>query len=264
MKRNYNLIIGLAITALFLVMAVVGQFWTPYNVTSMNSAAAKLAPSAAHLMGTDKFGRDVFSRIMNGSGTTFFVAVCVVMIGVFFGTVIGALTGYFGGLFDNIVMRINDILLSFPSILLALIFISLFGSGRYRVILALGVLFVPSFARIVRSEVIRAKELDYVKSAKIIGVSTPRIIFAHILPNGWVSMLTTSAIGFNNAVLAEASMSYLGLGVQPPEPSLGLMLSESQASLFNMPWCAVFPGLTIIMIILGFSLIAEGLRKMQE
>ena len=158
-------------------------------------------------------------------------------------------------------MRINDVVLSFPSVLLALIFISFIGTGKYKIIWALGVMFIPSFARIVRSEVMRCKSLEFVKSAKVMGASNLRIIFVHIIPNTAVSMLTAAAIGFNNAVLAEASMSYLGLGVQPPEPSLGLMLSQAQAYIFNAPWYAICPGITIVLIILGFSLISEGLRS---
>ncbi len=263
-KRNYNLIIGSIITGFFLLLALVGQVWTPYSPTAMDSMAVSQAPSLHHLMGTDNFGRDILSRIMNGSGSTFFVAVCTVAIGAFFGTILGALTGYFGGWIDNVIMRICDMILSFPSVLLALVLISLIGPGRYNIILALGIIFIPSFARIVRSEMIRYKELDFVKSARIMGASHMRIIFVHILPNAAVSMLTTAAIGFNNAVLAEASMSYLGLGIQPPEPSLGRMLSEAQSFLLNAPWYPIFPGITIIFIILGFSMISEGLRTMQE
>ena len=263
-KRNYNLIIGSIITGFFLLLALVGQVWTPYSPTAMDSMAVSQAPSLYHLMGTDNFGRDILSRIMNGSGSTFFVAVCTVAIGAFFGTILGALTGYFGGWIDNVIMRICDMILSFPSVLLALVLISLIGPGRYNIILALGIIFIPSFARIVRSEMIRYKELDFVKSARIMGASHMRIIFVHILPNAAVSMLTTAAIGFNNAVLAEASMSYLGLGIQPPEPSLGRMLSEAQSFLLNAPWYPIFPGITIIFIILGFSMISEGLRTMQE
>ena len=161
-------------------------------------------------------------------------------------------------------MRINDILLSFPSVLLALIFISFLGRGTYNVILALGVLFIPSFARIVRSEVIRFKSQEFVKSAQVMGVSNLRIIFVHIIPNTRVSMLTSVAIGFNNAVLAEASMSYLGLGVQPPTPSLGRMLSEAQGYIVSAPWYAICTGIVIVLIILGFSLISEGLRVYQS
>lgn len=263
-NRNYNLIIGTAITLIFLIFAAVGQFWTPYSTTAMDSMAVSQAPSAVHLMGTDNFGRDIFSRVMNGCGSTFLVAVSTVAIGAFFGTLIGAVTGYYGGWLDNVIMRVNDMVLSFPSILLALIFISLVGSGSYNIILALGILFIPSFARIVRSEVIRCRELDFVKSAQIMGASDFRIIFVHILPNAGVSMLTAAAIGFNNAVLAEASMSYLGLGIQPPEPSLGRMLFEAQSYILNAPWYPIAPGVTIILIILGFSLVSEGLRSLQE
>ena len=255
-KHNYYLIVGIVITAVILTITIIGKFWTPYDVTGMNSALKNQAPSLAHIMGTDNFG-----RVMNGCGTTFFIALCTVAIGALFGTIIGALTGYYGGLFDEIVMRINDVVLSFPSVLLALIFISFIGTGKYKIIWALGVMFIPSFARIVRSEVMRCKSLEFVKSAKVMGASNLRIIFVHIIPNTAVSMLTAAAIGFNNAVLAEASMSYLGLGVQPPEPSLGLMLSQAQAYIFNAPWYAICPGITIVLIILGFSLISEGLRS---
>lgn len=188
-RKNYNLMIGGAITLFFLAVALIGQFWTPYGTTTMDSMAVNLAPCAAHPLGTDNFGRDILSRVMAGSGSTFFVAVCTVLIGCVFGTIVGALTGYFGGFFDNLIMRFNDILLSFPSILLALIFISLTKPGSYNIILALGILFIPSFARIVRSEVIRCRELDFVKSARILGAGHIRIIFAHILPNAAVSLL---------------------------------------------------------------------------
>ena len=147
-KHNYSLIFGLILTGIILVITIIGQFWTPYDITGMNSMARNQAPSLMHIMGTDNFGRDVFSRVMNGCGTTFFVALSTVVIGCFFGVIIGALTGFYGGLLDEIVMRINDVLLSFPSVLLVLIFISFIGTGKYKIIVALGVMFIPSFARI--------------------------------------------------------------------------------------------------------------------
>lgn len=260
-KYNYNLIIGCVISGLMFLMVLVGHFWTPYGENEYNSAAKLMAPCLEHLMGTDKLGRDVFSRVMIGAGDTYVVALVTVLIGVVFGTLVGALTGYFGGWFDEVIMRINDVILSFPSVLLALIFVSLFGGGQYNIILALGILFIPSFARIVRSEMIRCKELEYVKSAKVQGAGCLRIIFVHILPNTKISMLTAAMIGFNNAVLAEASMSYLGLGVQPPDASLGLMLYDAQSYLYNAPWYAISTGIVMILIILGFSMIGEGLRK---
>ena len=262
-KWNYNLTIGLILTTIVVVTAVIGHFWTPYSPTDMNGVLKNAAPSLAHPFGNDNFGRDILSRIMNGMGTTCFVALCTVGIGVVFGTILGAITGFFGGWVDEILMRLNDALSAFPSILLALIFISLLGPGRNNIILALGILFIPSYARIVRSEIIRYKELEFVKSAQVMGAGKLRIIIVHILTNAMVSMLTSATVGFNNAVLAEASMSYLGLGVQPPEPSLGLMLSDAQAYLQIAPWSAIFPGIVIVIIILGFSMISEGLRVHQ-
>ena len=221
------------------------------------------APSLLHPFGCDNFGRDILSRIMNGMGTTCLVALSTVGIGVVFGTIIGSITGFFGGWVDEVVMRISDAISAFPSVLTALIFISVLGPGKMNVILALGILFIPSYARIVRSEIIRYKELEFVKSAQVMGANKFRIIFVHILPNALVSMLTSATVGFNNAVLAEASMSYLGLGVVPPEPSLGLMLSDAQGYLQVAPWYVIFPGITIVVIILGFSMISEGLRVHQ-
>ena len=262
-KLNYNLIIGLIITVIVVLMAVIGFFWTPYSPTDMDYMLKSAAPSLLHPFGCDNFGRDILSRIMNGMGTTCFVAVSTVGIGVVFGTIIGSITGFFGGWIDEIVMRISDAISAFPSVLTALIFISVLGPGKMNVILALGILFIPSYARIVRSEIIRYKELEFVKSAQVMGAGKLRIIFVHILPNALVSMLTSATVGFNNAVLAEASMSYLGLGVQPPEPSLGLMLSDAQGYLQSAPWYVIFPGITIVVIILGFSMISEGLRVHQ-
>lgn len=263
-KKNLNLIIGLILAGLVLVLVFVGIFWTPYDPLKMSLELKTNAPSMAHPFGTDNYGRDIFSRVMSGAGTTFFVALCTVVIGVFFGTIVGLVSGYIGGWFDEIVMRLNDMLTAFPSILLALILVSLIGPGKYNIILALGILFIPSFARIVRSDMIRLKERGFVKSAKLIGASKLRIIFIHILPNAFRGILTTAAVGFNNAVLAEAGMSYLGLGVQPPEASLGRMLLEAQSFLFKAPWYALFPGLMIVVIILGFSLISEGIGEKND
>lgn len=261
-KRRYqpNLIIGGVITACMMLITLMGLVWTPYETTKMNSTNKLAGPSLQHLMGCDNFGRDIFSRVLEGLGNTFVIALATVVIGVCFGILLGAFTGYFGGWLDEILMRINDVIFAFPSILLALVFISLFGTGKYNVVLALGIAFTPSFARIVRGEFIKYKDMDYVKSAKLAGVGDLRIMFVHILPNSRTVLLSSIMIGFNNAVLAEAGMSYLGIGVQPPNASLGSMLSEAQSYMFSAPNYAIFPGLTIIMLVLGFSLLADGLR----
>lgn len=261
-KKNIqvNLVLGSVITTIMMLLTFIGFFWTPYDTTKMNSKTKLAGCSVQHIMGCDNFGRDIFSRVLEGLGNTFVIALATICIGVIIGTLIGAFTGYFGGWIDEILMRINDVIFAFPNILLALVFVSLFGTGKYNVVFALGIAFIPSFARIVRGEFIKYKDMDFVKSAKLAGVSDLRIIFVHILPNTLTVLVSSIMIGFNNAVLAEAGMSYLGIGVQPPNASLGSMLSEAQGYLFSAPNYALFPGLMIILLILGFSLLADGLK----
>ena len=198
---------------------------------------------------------------MKGIGTTVLISTLVILFSGTAGIIIGAFTGYFGGIIDEIVMRITDALNSFPSILLALVIISLLGSGKQNVILSLGIVFIPSFVRIVRGEFIRLRDSEYVKNARLMGVGTLRIMFVHILPNIMPTFIVSVIVGINNTILAESGMSYLGIGVQPPDASLGKMLSDAQGYLFNAPWYALAPGITIVIIVLGVSLIGEGVRK---
>ena len=259
-KGNPFLYIGGAISAVTVLMIVVGYFWTPYDPEAF-VAKKFLAPSWQHLLGTDNFGRDIFSRVLDGAGTTLFIAVSVVAIGCVAGILIGSLCGYYGGLSDVILTRVCDSITAFPSFLLALVIVSITGSGTYNIILALGILFIPSFARIVRGEFAKCRELNYIKSAKLMGVGNFRILFSHILPNTFPVLFSSITIGFNNAVLSEASMSFLGIGIQPPHASLGSMLSDSQNFLKNGPWYALGTGAVIILLILGFSLLSEGLQR---
>ena len=260
-KKSISFRIGFTIAAIMAVLALVGYVWTPYDPSAIVGSEKFLAPSLRHMFGTDNFGRDIFSRVMVGVGTTFFISLCTVCIGGIVGTLIGAFTGYFGGVVDEVLMRINDALTAFPSILLALVFIAMLGFGKYNVILALGVAFIPSFARVVRAEFARHRSMSYVKSARLMGASHLRIMFRHILPNTRGVLLPALIIGFNNAVLAEASMSYLGIGVAPPDVSLGYMLSESQSYMIKAPWYVLCTGLVIVLLILGVSMMGEGLRK---
>ena len=261
-KKNWFLYFGGAIVIVMVVLILLGYVWTPYDHNAMDGAAKAQAPSLLHLMGTDNFGRDIFSRVLQGAGTTFFIALCVVAIGAVCGTVIGALTGYFGGWGDEILMRICDSITAFPSILLALVMIAVLGPGKWNVIIVLGILFIPSFARIVRGEYAKCKDLNYIKSARLMGAGHVRIMVRHILPNIWPVLLPAISIGFNNAVLAEASMSFLGVGVSPTEASLGRLLSDAQSYLLRgLPWYARFVGFPIVLLILGFSLLGEGLQQ---
>jgi len=261
---HFNYILGLAITTFILLVVLIGFFYTPYDPNKMNAALKNSPPSLTHLLGTDNFGRDILSRVMKGAGTTYIIAVAIVCIGASLGTILGAFTGYFGGWLDEILMRVNDVLISFPSILLALVFVSLFGPGSYNIIFALGIIFVPSFARVVRSEFIVLKERDFIRNAKLMGANSFRIMFVHILPNIKRVLIPSLLIGFNNAVLAEAGLSYLGLGVQPPQASLGRMLSEAQSYLLDSPWYAIAPGVMIVLTVLGFSLISGGIENEYE
>ena len=260
-KLSFNLIMGGILTGFILLLILLGLFAMPYDPEAMDSTL-KFAPvSLQHLMGCDNFGRDIFSRVLQGTMMTLLIAAGTVCIGTVVGILIGAFTGYFGGWLDEVLMRIIDAVFAFPSILLALVMISLFGSGKWNVTVALGIAFIPSFARIVRSEFMYQKNLDYVKSARLMGAGHFRIMFVHILPNILPVLISSIMIGFNNAVLAEAGMSYLGIGVQPPDASLGMMLSEAQTYLFSTPSYALFPGLVLILMVLGFSLLADGAKR---
>ncbi len=259
-KINRYLLVGLVITGIILVVALAGFFWTPCSPTAMRYMKFQ-PPSPGHLFGTDNFGRDILSRVMKGIGTTFLIALATVTIGAVAGTTVGAVTGYFGGAVDEVLMRINDSLTAFPSILLALLIISLVGPGKkYNVVLALGLVFIPSFARVTRTCFASLRDMNYITSARLMGAGNARILFVHMLPNTLRVLLPAITIGFNNAVLAEASMSFLGIGVTPPDASLGYMLSEAQGMLKVCPWYAIFTGLSIILLVFGVGLIGQGLQ----
>jgi len=260
-KLRVNFLIGAGLFLLAALLSLIGTFYTPYDPNAMDAALRNSAPSLQHLLGTDSFGRDVLSRVMKGAGTTFLVGLSIVSIGAVGGTIIGSFTGYFGGAFDLVLMRVNDAVAAIPSVLLALVFVGAFGSGTIQLIISLGLLFIPSFARVVRSGFLVQKEYDYVKNARLMGCGHLRIMFVHILPNIRTSLLSALAIGFNNAVLSEAAMSYLSLGVQPPNASLGRMLSEAQPYLIRAPWCALAPGLTILLCVLGVGLMSVESTK---
>jgi peptide/nickel transport system permease protein len=260
-KDNPYLLSGIIITGIIVLVILIGVFWTPYNPTTMNSAEKLQGMSLRHPMGTDNMGRDVLSRVMYGSRITLLIAIGTVFIGSVVGTIIGALTGYFGGMFDEVTMRIIDALFAFPSILLALVIVSVFGTGWVQLLISLGIAFVPSYARIVRGEVLRCRNMDYVENARLQGVSNLRMIFVHILPNIKGVMASSIMIGFNNAVLAEAGLSYLGVGSQPPYASLGKMLSDAQQYMFTTPSYVLCPGIVIVLMVLGFAFLGEGISR---
>ena len=260
-RKNAYFITGGILSAILTVIIVTGLFWTPYSTTAMNAQEKLQPPSWKHILGTDNFGRDVFSRVMEGAGTSLIIALLVVVIGCVCGIVIGSLCGYFGGAADLILMRICDAITAFPAMLLALVIVSLTGGGAGNIVLALGILFIPSFTRVVRTEYASCRDLNYINAARLMGVSNPRILYAHILPNTLSVLIPTITIGFNNAILAEASLSFLGIGIQPPQASLGSMLKDSQNYLASAPWYALGAGGAIVLMILAVSLLSEGVQQ---
>jgi peptide/nickel transport system permease protein len=257
-KTNIRLIIGISLLALIVLLVVFSLIVEIYDPNEVNYSEMLKKPTLKHFFGTDDYGRDIYTRVMRGAATTFGISLFTVAMGAVVGTVIGALTGYFGGIIDEILMRVNDCLASFPSILLALVVVSLLDKGTWNICIALGIVFIPSFARIMRAEFLKEKNKDYVLNARLMGASHLRIIFKHIFPNTLPILFSGILVGINNAVLAEAGLSYLGLGVQPPDPSLGRMLSEAKTFLLNAPWYELYPCLVMILFILSLTLISDN------
>jgi peptide/nickel transport system permease protein len=262
--KNINLIIGSLILFAFLIMMIVSFFYTPYDVNEMDITNKLQPPSLVHWFGTDEFGRDVFSRIMVGTQTAFFVGTVSVSIGLIFGVLIGGVSGYFGGWIDEIIMRIIDALMAFPGIILALMLVAVFGSGMVNTSIALGLMAIPGIARIARSGFLQSKDAEYVQAAKLMGQTPLRIMTKHILPNVISPIIVAASIAFAVAMLAEAGLSYLGLGVQPPDPSWGRMLKDSQGYLVSAPWYTYAPGVVITLMVLGFYLLSNAIRDISD
>lgn len=262
--KNVNLVLGVLILSMFFILMIVSFFYTPHDVNSMNIGNKLQSPNSVHWFGTDEFGRDIFSRVMSGTQTAFFVGTVAVGIGLFFGTLIGGTAGFIGGWFDEVIMRIMDSLMAFPGIILALMLVAVFGPGLVNTSIAIGLMAIPGIARIARSGFIQNKEFEYVLSARLIGVRPFKIMFKHILPNVSSPLIVAASIGFATAMLAEAGLSYLGLGVQPPDPSWGRMLKNSQSYLTSAPWYTYAPGVAITLLILGFFMLSNAIRDIKD
>lgn len=251
---------GIIMLGIIFVMFIISLFWTPYSPDATNAAAKLLAPSPEHLFGTDNFGRDVLSRVMAASKYTIFISVAGVAIALILGTVAGIPAGYFGGIGDRIIMLLGNSIMCFPGILLALVAVAIFGASVTNVIWALGLVFAPTFARVCRLGTMEIKELDYITHARVMKVHPDRIMAFHIFPNLVPQLLPATVIGLANMTLFESGMSYLGLGVQPPDASFGKMLSDAQSYVRVAPWLIVFPALMLVIYILGLYFVSEGLR----
>ncbi|MNH71302.1 Glutathione transport system permease protein GsiD [compost metagenome] len=263
-KANLTLWLGVVLVSILLIIMIIGLFYVPYGVNDMNITDRLKAPGSAHLLGTDNFGRDILSRVMEGARTAFAVGLVAVSIGVLGGFIIGSLAGYVGRWVDEVLMRAVDALMAFPGILLALILVAIYKPSLFQTMIAIGVLSIPSFARIIRSGFLQFKEAEFVKAAKGLGASHTRLIVTHIVPNILSSIIVAASLSFSTAILIEAALSYLGLGVQPPEPSWGRMLNESQSYISKAPWYTLAPGIFITLTVLGFNLLGDGIRDLRD
>ena len=262
MRRGTSTVaaIGLAIVVALALLALAAPLVLPGSPTEIASSAALRAPTAVEPFGMDDLGRSVFSRVVHGYRVSLGVALASVALAVLLGLPLGLLAGYTEGVLDQVIMRPLDILMAFPAILLAIALTSVFGTGVLLVSLALAVVYVPIVARVVRAAVLATKAEVYVEGARAVGATAPHLVWRHILPNCVTPVLVQASVLMAIAILVEASLSFLGVGVRPPTPSLGLMLADGRGFMLQAPWMVVFPGLAIMLAVLGFNMMADGLR----
>ena len=258
--RNTNFLIGGTMTLVIVVAALLSFAYTPYDPNRMDLAGRFQAPGASHLLGTDQYGRDIFSRVMKGAINSIIVGLVAVGIGLAFGVLLGSLAAYWGGWRDEGIVRLVDVLYGFPAVLSAILITSILGPGIVNSMVAIGVFNIPIFARLTRGASLSIWQRDYVTSARALGQSNRAIIWHTILPNILSPLIVQATVQFAIAILAEAALSYLGLGTQPPHASWGRMLNEAQTFMEISPWLAVFPGLGIAVAVLGLNLLGDGLR----
>jgi peptide/nickel transport system permease protein len=262
--RHPGFVLGLAITAAIVGTALCSLVYTPRDPLGMDIAARLLPPSAAHPLGTDQYGRDLLSRVMRGAVASLAVGVVAVGIGMGTGVLLGTAGGWVGGWLDEAAMRVTDAIYGFPAVLSALLVTAVFGPGVLISMVAVGIAYVPVFARLTRANILSLREQDFVMAARALGARDGAIVWRHVLPNTVSPLIVQATISFPLAVLAEAALSYLGLGTQPPHPSWGLMLRDAQNFLQLSPWFAVFPGAAIALAVLGFNLLGDGLRDLLD
>lgn len=258
--KNKAAVCGMCVIAMLVVVAVFAPLIAPYDPIEIDMQARLKAPYAAHLLGTDNFGRDVLSRIIYGARVSLYVGFIAVGIGAVFGGALGAIGSYYGGKLDNIIMRCMDILLAIPSVILAIAIVGAMGANLFNLMAAVGISYMPRYARVVRASALSVRRQEFVDAARITGASDLRIIVENILPNCMAPLIVQSTLGVAQAILAAATLSFLGLGIQPPTPEWGSMLSDGRQFLRNAPYLTIFPGLAIAIVVVSLNLFGDGLR----
>lgn len=267
--RNKSAMIGLIIIVILLLVAIFAEQIAPNDPYEQdlwvnNRAPEWFGPDSEYILGTDDLGRCVLSRIIVGSRITIMIAASAILTSMIIGVTLGAIAGYVGGITDTIIMRLMDVILSFPAILLAIAIVASLGAGRFNAILAIAITRVPQMARITRSKVVSLREVEYVEAAKALGASHTRIIFRHIMINSFAPILVITSLGLGAAIVIEAALSFLGLGTQPPMISWGRMLAMARETIRTSPYLSLYPGLAIVFTVLGFNLLGDGLRDILD
>jgi peptide/nickel transport system permease protein len=251
---------GAVIVCLAGVAALIGPWLTPFDPAAQTLSLRLAAPSLAHPFGLDELGRDIFARVLAGARISLLVGLTVVSVSALVGTLLGAVAGYYGGLVDDVISRVIDTLLAFPGLLLAIAVVAVLGPSLAHVLMALTVIGWVGYARLVRGQVLRARQFEYVQAARALGAGTARILRRHILPAAIPAVVVQATLGMAGAIIGEASLSFLGLGVQPPTPSWGNMLNGGRVHILEAPHLTLFPGLAIAALVLGFNFLGDGLR----
>jgi peptide/nickel transport system permease protein len=259
-KKNKLAIVGLSIVLFFILLAIFAPLFAPYDFAKVKLSDKHLSPSGEHWFGTDEFGRDIFTRIIYGSRISLWVGFLSVAGSVIVGSFLGIVAGYYGKWADTIISRIFDIILAFPSILLAIAVVSVLGPSLRNALIAIAIINVPTFGRLLRSRVLSVKEEEYIAAAKAIGMKDSRILIHHILPNSLAPIIVQGTLAIATAIIECAALGFLGMGAQPPTPEWGKMLADSRGFIIEAPWTVLFPGLAIMLTVLGFNLMGDGLR----
>ena len=259
-KNNVSATVGVVLIGLVVVMAVAAPLIAPFSPYDLDVVQMLQGPSRTHWLGTDELGRDVLSRTIYAARISIQVAFIAVSVGFILGTLIGLLAGYFGSFFDAVLMRFMDLLFSFPAILLAVVLMASLGTSILNAMIAIGVIFIPGFARLARATAIAVMRQQYIEAARTIGMGDARIMFREVLPNILAPSLVEAAVAFSYAILLESALSFLGLGAQPPEPSWGTMINTGRGFMAQAPWLGLVPGFALFLCVLGFNLLGDGMR----